>query len=355
MKQKKETELLTGLNCPIPKSDYEHVLLAHGGGGTLSHQLISKLFFSQFDNEYLNEQHDSAIFNIDKSRLAFTTDSYVVQPIFFPGGNIGELAINGTVNDLIVSGAKPVYISVGFIIEEGLPIEDLWKIVLSMKEAAKKSGIKIVTGDTKVVDKGKGDKIFINTSGIGVIKEGINISPKRCVPGDKIILSGRIADHGIAIMSAREGLEFETTIISDTAALNELFESIEKFGEKIHVMRDPTRGGIASSLNEIAEIAKVGMLIEEEKIPILDEVRGACEILGLDPLYIANEGKMITIVSNEIAEGVISEWRKIELGRESTIIGEVTSENPGTVVMKTTIGSKRIVDMISGEQLPRIC
>jgi hydrogenase expression/formation protein HypE len=355
MKQKDEIDFSSGLSCPIPKSDYEHVLLAHGGGGTLSHQLISKLFFSQFDNEFLNEQHDSAVFNIDKSRLAFTTDSYVVQPIFFPGGNIGELAVNGTVNDLVVAGAKPVYISVGFIIEEGLPIDDLWKIVLSIKDAARKSGVKIVTGDTKVVDRGKCDKIFINTSGIGVIKEGINISPKRCAPGDKIILSGRIADHGIAIMSAREGLEFETAIGSDTAPLIDLLDCIEKFGDKIHVMRDPTRGGIASSLNEIAEIANVGMLIEEEKIRILDEVKGVCEILGLDPLYIANEGKMIAIVANEIADDVIKEWRKAGLGKEAEIIGEVTSENPGTVVMKTTIGSKRIVDMISGEQLPRIC
>jgi hydrogenase expression/formation protein HypE len=355
MNDKNEIDFSTGLSCPIPKSDYEHVLLAHGGGGTLSHQLISKLFFSQFDNEYLNEQHDSAIFSIDKSRLAFTTDSYVVQPIFFPGGDIGELAVNGTVNDLVAAGARPLYISAGFIIEEGLLIEDLWKIVLSMKEAARKSGVKIVTGDTKVVDKGKGDKIFINTSGIGVIKEGINISPKRCKPGDKIILSGRIADHGIAIMSAREGLEFETAIVSDTAPLNELFNCIEKYGDKIHVMRDPTRGGLASSLNEIAEIAKVGMLIDEEKIPILDEVKGACEILGLDPLYIANEGKMIAIVSNEIADNVFKEWRKTGLGKEAEIIGEVTSNNPGTIVMKTSIGSKRIVDMISGEQLPRIC
>lgn len=355
MKKKNEIDFSTGLACPIPKSDYEHVLLAHGGGGTLSHQLISKIFFSQFDNEFLNEQHDSAIFNIDKSRLAFTTDSYVVQPIFFPGGDIGKLAVNGTVNDLVVAGAHPLFISAGFIIEEGLPIEELWRIVLSMKEAARQAGVKIVTGDTKVVDKGKGDKIFINTSGIGFINEGINISPRRCAPGDKIILSGRIADHGIAIMSAREGLEFETTIVSDTAPLNELLECIEKFGDKIHVMRDPTRGGLASSLNEIAETAKVGMLIEEEKIPLLDEVKGACEILGFDPLYVANEGKMIAIVAKEIAEGVLNEFRNNELGREAEIIGEVTSENPGTVVMKTTIGSKRIVDMISGEQLPRIC
>lgn len=365
LNQKNNMDFSSGLACPIPKSDYEHVLLAHGGGGTLSHQLINKLFFSQFDNEFLNEQHDSAIlpvqllrqagFDIDKSRLAFTTDSYVVQPIFFPGGNIGELAINGTVNDLTVAGAKPVYISVGFIIEEGLLIEDLWQIVLSMKDAAKKSGVKIVTGDTKVVDKGKGDKIFINTSGIGVIKDGINILPQRCRSSDKIILSGRIADHGIAIMSAREGLEFETAIMSDTAPLIKLFECIEKFGDKIHVMRDPTRGGLASSLNEIAKAANVGMLIEEEKIPILDEVKGACEILGLDPLYIANEGKMIAIVSNDIADDVLSEWHKTELGREARIIGEVYSENPGSVIMKTSIGSKRVVDMISGEQLPRIC
>jgi hydrogenase expression/formation protein HypE len=355
MKQKKEINFTAGLSCPIPKSDYENILLAHGGGGTLSHQLINKIFFSQFDNEILNEQHDSAVFDIDKTRLAFTTDSYVVQPIFFHGGNIGELAINGTVNDLTASGAKPLYISCGFIIEEGLPIEDLWKIVLSMKEAAKKSEVKIITGDTKVVDKGKGDKVFINTSGIGIVFEGMNISPKRCMTGDKIILSGRIADHGIAIMSAREGLEFESTITSDTASLIELLDSIKKFGDKIHVMRDPTRGGLASSLNEIAEKAKVGMLIKEENIPVLDEVKAACEILGLDPLYIANEGKMVAIVSDDIAENVLREWRKTELGKEAEIIGEVISDNPGTVVMKTTIGSNRIVDMISGEQLPRIC
>lgn len=343
------------LSCPIPKSDYENILLAHGGGGTLSHQLINKMFFSQFGNEILNEQHDSAILSIDKSKLAFTTDSYVVQPIFFPGGDIGELAVNGTVNDLVVTGAHPLYISVGFIIEEGFPIEDLWKVVQSMKKASVNAGVKIVTGDTKVVDKGKGDKIFINTSGIGMIREGINISPKRCKPRDKIILSGKIAGHGIAILSAREELELETTIKSDTAPLNKLFESIEKFGEKIHVMRDPTRGGLASSLNEIAETAKVGMLIEEEKIPVSEEVKAACEILGLDPLYIANEGKMIVIVTPDISEDVLKAFRTYELGKDAEIIGEVTKENPGTVVMKTTIGSKRIVDMISGEQLPRIC
>jgi len=355
MADKNTIDISTGLTCPIPKGDYEHVLLAHGGGGTLSHQLISKMFFSQFDNEFLNEQHDSAIFNIDNSRLAFTTDSYVVQPIFFPGGDIGELAVYGTINDLTVAGARPLYISAGFIIEEGFPIEDLWKIVLSMKQAANDAGVKIVTGDTKVVDKGKGDKIFINTSGIGLISEGINISPKRCKPGDKIILSGRIADHGIAIMSAREGLEFDTTLESDTAPLNKLFEKIERFGDSIHVMRDPTRGGLASSLNEIADTANVGISIDENKIPICEEVKGACEILGLDPLYIANEGKMIAIVSENVADEMLKEIRKHSLGSEAEIIGEITSDNPGTVIMKTSIGSNRLVDMISGEQLPRIC
>jgi len=352
---KKEIDITSGLQCPIPKSDYEHVLLAHGGGGTLSHQLISKMFFPQFDNELLNEQHDSAIFNIDNSRLAFTTDSYVVQPIFFPGGDIGELAVNGTINDLTVAGAHPLYISAGFIIEEGFAMEDLWKIVLSMKRAANDAGVNIVTGDTKVVDKGKGDKIFINTSGIGLISKGINISPKRCVPGDKIILSGRIADHGIAIMSAREGLEFDTTLESDTAPLNKLFEKMERFGDGIHVMRDPTRGGLASSLNEIADTANIGISIDENKIPISEEVKGACEILGLDPLYIANEGKMIAIVSEDVADELLNEIRNHSLGSEAEIIGKVTSNNPGTVIMKTSIGSKRIVDMISGEQLPRIC
>jgi hydrogenase expression/formation protein HypE len=355
MNKNKNIDFKNGLTCPIPKSDYDRVLLAHGGGGTLSHQLINKMFFSHFDNEFLKEQHDSAIFNIEKSRLAFTTDSYVVQPIFFPGGDIGSLAINGTINDLTAAGARPLYISVGFIIEEGLLMDELWQIVQSVKRAADNAGVKIVTGDTKVVDKGKGDKIFINTSGIGIIIEGINISPKNCKPGDKIILSGRIADHGITIMAAREGLEFETTIASDTAPLNGLFYKVEHFGDKIHVMRDPTRGGIASTLNEIAETANVSFIIYEDKIPVGNEVGAACEILGLDPLYIANEGKMIFIVSEDCAEEFLIEIRTHELGKEAEIIGTVTANDPGTVIMKTSIGSKRVVDMISGEQLPRIC
>ncbi|MHB9014081.1 MAG: hydrogenase expression/formation protein HypE [Ignavibacteriaceae bacterium] len=343
------------LACPIPKNDYDKILLAHGGGGILSNQLIQKIFFSQFDNELLNVQHDSAMFNINGVRLAFTTDSYVVQPIFFPGGNIGDLAVNGTVNDLAVSGAKPLYISAGFIIEEGFEIEELWRIVLSMKQAAEKAGVKIVTGDTKVVNKGKGDKIFINTSGIGTIETGIDISPINVQPGDVIILNGKIAEHGIAILSAREGLEFETTIKSDTAALNDLIDRILKTSKKINVMRDPTRGGLASALNEIANKGNVGIAIEEDKILISEEVKGACEILGLDPLYIANEGKVLVFVPKEDAEKVLDAMKSHPLGKESSIIGSVTAENKSLVTMKTMIGSSRIVDMISGEQLPRIC
>jgi len=355
MSDKKEFDFSSGLSCPIPKSDYDKVLLAHGGGGTLSQQLIQKLFFSQFNNDVLNVHHDSAMFELNGSRLAFTTDSYVVQPIFFPGGNIGDLAINGTINDLAVSGAKPLYISVGFIIEEGFEIEELWKIVLSMKAAADKAGIKIVTGDTKVVDHGKGDKIFINTSGIGIIKDGIDISPQNCKEGDSIILSGRIAEHGIAIMSAREGLEFETTIKSDSAPLNNLIEAVLRISNNIHVMRDPTRGGIASALNEIAQSSQKGIQLYEEKIPITEEVKGACEILGLDPLYIANEGKVLIFVPESETEEVLNVMRNNPLGKDASVIGKVTISDPGLVVMKTLIGSSRIVDMISGEQLPRIC
>ncbi len=343
------------LSCPIPKSEYDKVLLAHGGGGTLSHHLLQKIFFSQFKNEFLDVQHDGAMFEIDGNRFAFTTDSYVVNPIFFPGGNIGDLAVNGTVNDLSVCGAKPLFISAGFIIEEGFEIEQLWKVVLSMKDAAQKAGVQIVTGDTKVVDKGKGDKLFINTSGIGLIDRGIDISPKKCRVGDVILLNGRIADHGIAIMSAREGLEFETEVISDTAPLNGLIDAIFGATKNVHVMRDPTRGGIASALNEIASAASVGIEIYEDSILISEQVKGACEILGFDPLYIANEGKVLIFIPESESEKILEIMMKHEYGKDSQIIGRVTKENPKSVLMKTLIGSKRIVDMISGEQLPRIC
>jgi hydrogenase expression/formation protein HypE len=348
-------DIHNGMACPLPISNYNKVLLAHGGGGNLSHQLIQKMFISQFSNSFLNEEHDGAVIPVKEGRIAFSTDSYVVHPVFFPGGNIGELAINGTVNDLSMCGAKPLFISVGFIIEEGLPMEELWQIVLSMRHAAEDAGVQIVTGDTKVVDKGKGDKIFINTSGIGFINPGVDISPKNCSVGDVIILNGRIADHGIAIMSAREGLSFETQIKSDTAPLNSLVEVMLNASRNIHVLRDPTRGGLASALNEIAMTSKQSLIIDEKSIPISEEVKGACEILGLDPLYIANEGKLIAFVPEADSAKVLNAMRSHPLGKDSVIIGKVVTGNSGSVVMKTSIGSTRIVDMLSGEQLPRIC
>ena len=269
-------DIPNGMACPIPISNYNKVLLAHGGGGNLSHQLIQKMFLSQFSNSFLGEEHDGAVIPVKEGRIAFSTDSYVVHPVFFPGGNIGELAVNGTVNDLSMCGAKPLFISAGFIIEEGLSMEELWQIVLSMRQAAEAAGVQIVTGDTKVVDKGKGDKIFINTSGIGVIIPGVDISPKNCAPGDVIILNGRIADHGIAIVSVREGLSFETQIESDTAPLNSLVEVMLNASRNIHVLRDPTRGGLASALNEIAITSKQSIIIDENSIPVSEEVKGAC-------------------------------------------------------------------------------
>jgi hydrogenase expression/formation protein HypE len=348
-------DIHNGITCPLPISNYNKVLLAHGGGGNLSHQLIQKMFLSQFNNPFLNEEHDGAVIPVKEGRIAFSTDSYVVHPVFFPGGNIGELAVNGTVNDLSMCGAKPLFISAGFIIEEGLPMEELWQIVLSMQKAAEAAGVQIVTGDTKVVDKGKGDKIFINTSGIGIIPPGVDISPKNCSPGDAIILNGKIADHGIAIMSAREGLSFETQIESDTAPLNSLVEVMLNASRNIHVLRDPTRGGLASALNEIAMTSGQSITIDENSIPISEEVKGACEILGFDPLYIANEGKLVAFVPEADAAIVLNAMRSHPLGTESVIIGKVVTGNSGSVVMKTSIGTSRIVDMLSGEQLPRIC
>ncbi len=342
------------LNCPLPITDYKHVSLAHGGGGSLSKNLIQKIFYPQFENEILLAEGDSAILNGGSKKIAFTTDSYVVNPIFFPGGNIGELAVNGTVNDLAVSGAEPRYISAAFILEEGFPIDELWEIVLSMKEAAKKAGVTIVTGDTKVVDKGKGDKVFINTAGIGFQRDGIDIAPENIRVGDKVIINGNIAEHGIAIMASREGLNFKSPIKSDTAALNGLIQEALDFTNEIHMMRDPTRGGLASSLNEIAEKGGKKILIYEDKLPLAPEAAAACELLGLDPLYLANEGKALFFVGAEQAEGVLQTMRKNPLGKNARIIGEVV-EGGASVVMKTKIGSSRIVDMISGEQLPRIC
>ncbi len=342
-------------SCPLPISDHKEIVLGHGSGGKLTHQLIQKMLLPQFQNEFLEPLHDGAIISLDGIRLAFSTDSYVVNPIFFPGGDIGKLAVNGTVNDLAMCGARPLYLSVGFILEEGFPMQDLWRVVLSMQEAAKKAGVVLVTGDTKVVDRGKGDKIFVNTSGVGIIDPGIDINPKRAAVGDTIIINGPMAVHGMAIMSVREGLEFETQIESDTAALHDLVAAMLKASKNIHVLRDPTRGGIASALNEIAGSAKVGILIHEEKIPISEEVKGACEILGLDPLYVANEGKLLAFVPPEDAERVLAAMKAHPLGKDVAIIGEVVSDHPGFVMMRTRIGGTRVVDMLSGEQLPRIC
>jgi hydrogenase expression/formation protein HypE len=346
---------LLAASCPLPITNYKEIVLAHGSGGKLSHQLMEKLVLPQFRNELLAPLHDGAIFSISGQRVAFSTDSYVVNPIFFPGGDIGKLAVHGTVNDLAMCGAHPLYLSVGFILEEGTPMEDFWRVVQSMREAATAAGVMLVMGDTKVVDRGKADKIFINTSGIGVIPDGVNIAQARAQVGDKIIMSGAMAVHGIAIMSVREGLEFESEIASDTAPLNGLVETILAASKDVHVLRDPTRGGITSALTEIAQAAKVGILLNEDAIPISEEVKGACEILGLDPLYVANEGKLLAIVAASDTDSVLAAIQSHPLGREAAIIGQVTDDHPGFVMMKTRVGGKRVVDMLSGEQLPRIC
>lgn len=331
----------------------DRILLGHGSGGRLMYQLIREHFMPKFGMKSLN---DSAVLKgINKGKLAFTTDSYVVSPIFFPGGNIGELAVYGTVNDLAMVGAKPLYITSGLILEEGFPLDDLKKILTSMSEAAKTAGVKIVAGDTKVVNKGKADGIFINTAGIGVIDEGIEISPSRVKPGDKVILSGPIGNHGVAIMAERNGLSFNPPVVSDTAPLNGLVREMLKKTKKIHTLRDPTRGGLATTLKEIATDSGYCVLIEEDLIPVPPGVRGACELLGLDPLYIANEGILSAIVSNDAAESVLKTMKKHPLGKESRIIGEVQKSPTGMVLLKTAIGGTRIIEMLSGDQLPRIC
>jgi hydrogenase expression/formation protein HypE len=343
------------LACPIPISDYPHVLLAHGGGGKLTHQLIEKLFGPAFKNPYLDERHDGAVLNINGVKLAFTTDSYVVHPLFFPGGDIAELAINGTVNDLAMCGARPLYLSAGLILEEGLPMETLWRIVQSMQQAAEAANVQLVTGDTKVVDKGKGDGIFINTTGIGIIKHDRSIMPKSVRAGDVLLLNGDIGRHGIAIMAVREGLSFETTIESDCAPLADLVLKLLDEGIEVHCLRDLTRGGLASALNEIAESAGVSISIDECLIPVREDVQGACEILGLDPLYVANEGRFAAFIAPSDAERALAIMRAHPLGREACFIGRVTEDPSGLVTMKSRIGATRILDMLSGEQLPRIC
>ncbi|MGB5437892.1 MAG: hydrogenase expression/formation protein HypE [Maribacter sp.] len=334
---------------------FDTINLGHGSGGIMTRDLLDKIIFKTFDNPYINQKHDGSIVKFDRE-FAISTDSFVISPIFFKGGNIGELAVNGTVNDVAMCGAVPKYLSLAFIVEEGLAINDFIKIVSSVKQAADKSGVQIITGDTKVVERGKGDKIFINTTGFGEVHPKARISADHIQVGDKIIVSGFIAQHGMAIMSQREGLEFESTIVSDTTNVNFLVSDLlDNFGHKIHLLRDPTRGGLASVLSEIATDIEKGIAIAETKIPLEKQVAAACEILGLDPMYVANEGVFIAIVAEEVADAVVETMRNHEKGANAVCIGEVTKEHPHKVVMQSLIGGKRIVSPLIGEQLPRIC
>ena len=341
--------------CPIPISQYPHVLMAHGGGGKLMHQLLENVFGKAFSNPILDSRHDSAQFAVPPGKLAMTTDSYVVRPIFFPGGDIGSMAIHGTVNDLAMSGARPLYLSCGFIIEEGLPMETLWRVVCSMRDAAQKCGVQIVTGDTKVVDKGKGDGLFINTAGIGVIEHGQKIGPQNVRPGDAVIISGDLGRHGMAIMAVRDGLQFECAIESDSGPVHEPVLQLVKSGIEIHCLRDLTRGGLASALNEIAEAAGVKIAIEEKSVPVREDVHAACEMLGLDPLHVANEGRFVVFVAANDAERALNILRSCEISSGAARIGVVVENSAPLVTLKSAIGASRILDMPSGEQLPRIC
>jgi len=343
------------LSCPLPQFEFDVITLGHGSGGLLTHKLLQSGIFDILKNDILDQQHDGAVFELN-GKLAFSTDSYVIHPIFFKGGNIGELAVNGTVNDLAMCGAIPKYLSLSFIIEEGLKTDALSQILQSIRIAADNAGVQIVTGDTKVVEQGKGDKIFINTSGIGVVHPLANIHHNRIENGDQILISGSMANHGIAIMSQREGLEFETDIKSDTKPLNHIVkEMLDQFGDAVKFLRDATRGGVASVLNEIAEITNFGVEIEQASLPINAQVEGACEMLGLDPLYVANEGVFITIVKKEIAEEALKLLRTDKAGTEASVIGSVNNETPKKVLLKSKIGGRRVVNYLTGEQLPRIC
>jgi len=360
--------------CPVPQSNYDHILLGHGSGGLLTNDLIRRLFVPAFNNEVLAAQEDQALLSVkcgtavsnkrDPSKLqlaetefqlAFTTDSFVVRPIFFPGGDIGSLAVHGTINDLAVGGARPLWLSAAFILEEGLPLDDLKKIVASMRDACNESGVTLVTGDTKVVDRGKGDQVFITTSGIGVAPAGRRLSISAARPGDRVIVSGTVGDHGIAVMSVREGIEFETVLQSDSAPLAGLTQAMLEACPSIRCMRDPTRGGLSSALNELAVASRIGVVIEESAIPLRAEVRAACEMLGLDYLYVANEGKLIAVVPPEDAGKLVEVMRKHPLGRNAAIIGTAIADHQGIVIQRTAVGGERIVTLLVGQQLPRIC
>lgn len=344
-----------GFVCPLPLRDYPQIVLGHGSGGRLSADLIQHLFVPLFDNPALASLNDQATLELNGLRLAFTTDSFVINPLFFPGGDIGSLAVHGTVNDLAVSGATPLFLSAGFILEEGLAMDALGRIATSMGRAAREAGVQIVTGDTKVVEKGHGDGLFINTAGIGVIPAGLRIAADQARPGDVVIVSGTVGDHGMAIMSVREGLAFESALVSDSAPLHTLVAAMLDVTREIHCLRDATRGGVAAVLNELAAQSRAGIDLDEGAIPVRPAVQAACEMLGMDPLYVANEGKLVAIVPAEHADVVLDAMRRHPLGSEAAIIGRVVDEHPGMVVARTAIGGRRVVDMPLGEILPRIC
>ena len=334
----------------------ELISLDHGSGGKIAHRLTAELFLPLFDNPILSDLHDGAVLKLnDSTRIAFSTDTFTVTPLFFPGGDIGELAVNGTINDVAMCGATPLFISLALIIEEGFPMADLTRILQSIQRAATQAGVQVVTGDTKVVPKGAADGLFINTSGIGLIPENVTIGSTGARPGDKIILSGTMADHGMTILTQREGLAFDSAIQSDSAPLNQMVAKILAASNKVHVLRDPTRGGVGTTLNEIAESSRAGIVLQESRLPVSDAVAGVCELLGFDPLYVANEGKLLAFVAAEDADTVLAAIRSDAFGREACIIGDVTDAHPGQVVLETRIGGRRIVDMLTGEQLPRIC
>ena len=346
----------SGWSCPLPLADYPTIVMGHGGGGKLGNELVEHLFLPAFRNPELENLGDAAVLDLGGSRLAMSTDSFVVQPLFFPGGSIGELAVNGTVNDLAVSGAEPRFLSASFILEEGFPLAQLAAIVDAMAQAAATAGVKIVTGDTKVVERGHGDGCYINTAGVGLLRPGITVGPHRAQPGDAILVSGTIGDHGMAIMSVREGLEFESEIRSDCAALNGMIADVlAAASAAVHAMRDPTRGGLASTLNEISQSSGVGVEIDEPSLPVRPQVQSACELLGLDPVYVANEGKAVFFVAPEAAEQVLAVLRAHPLGRDAARIGRVTAEHKRMLVARTAMGANRVIPTQIGEQLPRIC
>jgi hydrogenase expression/formation protein HypE len=347
-------DLLFGA-CPLPLMDHDAILLGHGSGGLLTSQLIERVFLPALGNEVLDRLEDQAVLDVSGARLAFTTDSFVVTPIFFPGGDIGSLAVHGTVNDLAMCGAKPLYLSAGFILEEGLEIEELSRVVSSMRRAALEAGVLVVTGDTKVVGRGSGDKIFINTSGIGIVPEGVRLGADRIRPGDSVLLSGTVGDHGTAVLSLRESLGLESSIVSDSAPLHDLVDRILAAAPETHAMRDPTRGGVAGTCHEIASRAGLGIELWEDSVPVREEVLGACELLGLDPLNVANEGKLVAFVPEPSSEAALRAMRADPLGEQAVRIGVVTEAHPGRVLMRTAIGASRVLERPYGELLPRIC